>query len=135
MEDRLKGLRKSMENTTFKQLDFSEQHRKQIHEKINKSYENEEDIFLAVLQLLVHEKTGYELAQLLRGRGIQQFEENEGFLYTLLHRLEQTSVIKPSWDHLGDKYYQINDKGRKILRKAEKNSSKQRFVFKEWIKG
>ena len=94
MEDRLKGLRKSMEKTTFKQLNFSEQHRKQVYEKINKPYENEEDIFLAVLQLLIHEKTGYELVQLLRGRGIQKFEENEGFLYTLLHRLEQNGVYQ-----------------------------------------
>ena len=69
MEDRLKGLRKSMEKTTFKQLNFSEQHRKQVYEKINKPYENEEDIFLAVLQLLIHEKTGYELVQLLRREG------------------------------------------------------------------
>lgn len=71
MEDRLKGLRKSMENTTFKHLSFSDQHRKQVHEKINKSYENEEDIFLAVLQLLINEKTGYELARLLRGEGFE----------------------------------------------------------------
>ncbi|EEM06694.1 MULTISPECIES: PadR family transcriptional regulator [Bacillus] len=135
MEDRLKGLRKSMENTTFKHLSFSDQHRKQVHEKINKSYENEEDIFLAVLQLLINEKTGYELAQLLRGRGIRKFEGNEGFLYTLLHRLEQNRFIQSSWDHSGAKYYQLNDKGRKILRKAEKNSAKARFILKELVQG
>lgn len=133
MEDRLKGLRKSMENTTFKHLNFSEQQRKQVHEKINKRDENEEDLYLAVLQLLIHEKTGYELTQLLRARGIQRFEKNEGFLYTLLHRLEQNSVIKSSLDSLGDKYYQINDKGKKFLRKAEKGSPKKRFVLKELI--
>ncbi len=33
MEDRLKGLRKSMENTTFKHLSFSDQHRKRVREK------------------------------------------------------------------------------------------------------
>ena len=135
MEDRLKGLRKSMEKTTFKQLDFSEEHRKQVYEKINKPYENEEDIILAVLQLLLHEKTGYELVQLLRGRGIQKFEENEGFLYTLLHRLEKNHFIKSSWDHSGAKYYHLNDKGRKILRKAEKNSIQKRFILKELIQG
>ncbi|HDX9590689.1 TPA: PadR family transcriptional regulator [Bacillus pseudomycoides] len=133
MEDRLKGLRKSMEKTTFKHLSFSDQHRKQVHEEINKSYENEEDIFLAVLQLLIYEKTGYELAQLLRGRGIQKFEGNEGFLYTLLHRLEQNYFIQSSWDHSGAKYYQLNDKGRKMLRKAEKSSTKKQFILKELI--
>ena len=33
MEDRLKGLRKSMENTTFKHLSFSDQHQKRVREK------------------------------------------------------------------------------------------------------
>ncbi|WP_088292345.1 PadR family transcriptional regulator [Bacillus mycoides] len=130
MEDRLKGLRKSMENTTFKHLSFSDQHRKQVREKINASSEKEEDISLAILQLLSHEKTGYELSQLLRGRGIRKFEGNEGFLYTVLHRLEQNRFIQSSWDHAGTKYYQLNDKGRKMLRKAEKDSTKARFILK-----
>ncbi|MGY0693739.1 PadR family transcriptional regulator [Virgibacillus sp. FSP13] len=133
MEDRLKGLRKSMENTTFKQLNFSEQQRKKVHEKINKKYENEEEIYLAVLQLLIHEKTGYELTQLLRARGVQKFEGNEGFLYILLHHLEHTGVVKSGWDSLGDKYYQLNDKGKKVLRNAEKSSWKKRFVLRELI--
>ncbi|EOO14819.1 PadR family transcriptional regulator [Bacillus cereus] len=130
MEDRLKGLRKSMENTTFKHLSFSDQHRKQVREKINASNEKEEDISLAILQLLSHEKTGYELSQLLRGRGIRKFEGNEGFLYTVLHRLEQNRFIQSSFDHAGAKYYQLNDKGRKMLRKAEKDSTKARFILK-----
>ncbi|PFV77720.1 lineage-specific thermal regulator protein [Bacillus sp. AFS059628] len=130
MEDRLKGLRKSMENTTFKHLSFSDQHRKRVREKINMSNEKEEDISLAILQLLSNEKTGYELSQLLRGRGIRKFEGNEGFLYTVLHRLEQNRFIQSSWDHSGAKYYQLNDKGRKMLRKAEKNATKVQFILK-----
>ncbi len=78
----------------------------------------EEDILLAVLQLLMNEKTGYELMQLLRGRGIQTFEGNEGSLYTLLHRLEQNRFIQSSWDHEGAKYYRLNDKGNKMLAKG-----------------
>ena len=35
MEDRLQGLRKSMENTTFKHLSFSDQHQKQVREKLS----------------------------------------------------------------------------------------------------
>ncbi|MHC2832213.1 PadR family transcriptional regulator [Bacillus sp. F9_6S_D1_P_5] len=130
MENRLKGLRKSMENTTFKHLSFSDQHRKRVREKINASHEKEEDISLAILQLLSNEKTGYELSQLLRGRGIRKFEGNEGFLYTVLHRLEQNRFIQSSWDHEGAKYYQLNDKGRKMLRKAEKNAKKVQFILK-----
>lgn len=119
-----------MENTTFKHLSFSDQHQKRVREKINQSSEKEEDILLAVLQLLMNEKTGYELVQLLRGRGIQTFEGNEGSLYTLLHRLEQNRFIQSSWDHEGAKYYQLNDKGNKMLRKAEKNATKARFILK-----
>ncbi|PED33960.1 MULTISPECIES: PadR family transcriptional regulator [Bacillus cereus group] len=130
MEDQLKGLRKSMENTTFKHLSFSDQHRKRVREKINASNEKEEDISLVILQLLSNEKTGYELSQLLRGRGIRKFEGNEGFLYTVLHRLEQNRFIQSSWDHAGAKYYQLNDKGRKMLRKAEKNATKVQFILK-----
>ncbi|MFV8520013.1 PadR family transcriptional regulator [Bacillus sp. SBS7] len=130
MEDRLKGLRKPMENTTFKHLSFSDQHRKRVREKINASHEKEEDISLAILQLLSNEKTGYELSRLLRGRGIRKFEGNEGFLYTVLHRLEQNRFIQSSWDHAGAKYYQLNDKGRKMLRKAEKNATKVQFILK-----
>lgn len=133
MEDMLKGLRKSMEKTTFKGLEFSEEQRRRVHKNINKKIESEEHLHLAILQLLLQEKTGYELTQLLRARGIQQFEENEGFLYTLLHRLEQNGVIASSWDSAGYKYYQIQDKGRKMLRKAEKNNANKRFGWKEMI--
>lgn len=82
MEGRLKGLRKSMENTTFKHLSFSDRHQKRVHEKINQSSEKEEDILLAVLQLLMNEKTGYELMQLLRG---EEFKNSKVMkdLYTL----------------------------------------------------
>jgi DNA-binding PadR family transcriptional regulator len=135
MENRLKGLRKSMEKSTFKQLDFTEEHRQQIREKMHKSTEKEEDIFLVVLQLLNHEQTGFELSQKLRSRGIQRFEGDEGFLYTLLHRLEQKGVVQSNWDHSGDKYYQTNNKGRKILRKAEKSTLMKRFALKELIQG
>ena len=111
-------------------MSFSDQHRKRVREKINASHEKEEDISLAILQLLSNEKTGYELSQLLRGRGIRKFEGNEGFLYTVLHRLEQNRFIQSSWDHSGAKYYQLNDKGNKMLRKAEKDSTKARFILK-----
>ena len=48
MEDRLKGLRKSMENTTFKHLSFSDQNQKQVREKINQSSEKRRHPFSSV---------------------------------------------------------------------------------------
>ena len=133
MEDRLKGLRESMKNTTFKQLNFTEEHRLQVHKKIHQKFESEEEIYIAVLQLLHAEKTGYELTQLLHSRGIQKIDGNEGFLYILLHRLNQKGVIDSSLDSSGDKYYKINHKGSKLLRKAEKSSKRKEFIFKELL--
>ncbi len=132
MENRLKKLKKSMDKTTFTQLNFTEQHRKEIHEKINKQDESDEDIFLAVLQLLAHEKTGFEIAKHLRGRGIRKFEDNEGFLYTFLHQLEQSDYLQGTWDESGAKYYRLNDKGRKQLKKAEKRNRYDLYSRNHW---
>lgn len=135
MEDRLKGLKKSMDTTTLSQLNFTEQHRKGIREKISKSNECEEDILLAVMQLLVQEKTGYELVNFLRGRGIRKFEDNEGSLYALLHQLEQDGCLQSGWNESTIKYYQLNNKGRKLLRKIEKQSATKRFTWKGLVEG
>lgn len=132
MEDRLKNFKKAMNRGEFSQLKFSEQHRKNIREKINKQEESEDGILLAVMQLLANEKTGFELVQLLRGRGIKKFEDNEGFLYTMLHRLEQSGCLESFWStETSAKYYQLTDKGRKFLRKAEKRQKS--LVLKELL--
>lgn len=132
MEERLKKLKKTMDNTTFSELNFTEQHRKAIREKIVKE-ENEETIFLAVMQLLIQEKTGYELVKFLRGRGIQKFEENEGIVYTLLHQLEQEGYLNASWNDSHIKHYRLNNKGTKLLRRSEKQSTTKPFAFKELL--
>jgi hypothetical protein len=135
VEDRLKNLKKVMDKRTFADLTFSEHHQKSIRKKINQQEESDEDILLAVMQLLVQEKTGHELTGLLRGRGILKFENNEGFLYTVLHRLEQSGCIETNWDDSGAKYYWLKDKGRKLLKKAEQKQTKRRLVFKELLEG
>ncbi|MFC0270484.1 PadR family transcriptional regulator [Metabacillus herbersteinensis] len=135
MENRLNELRKSMKNSPFNELEFNDQHRKNILEKIHKVEEKDEDIFFSVMQLLTHEKTGFELAKSLRSRGIKRFEDNEGFLYTLLHRLEKTGYIKSSWDDNGAKHYQLTNKGTKILQKAESKQSRKHLVLKELLEG
>lgn len=130
MENRLKNLRKSMEESTFKEISFSEKMRKEVHKQINLPVESDDVITLAILQLLFHEKTGYELTGLLRSRGFKTFEENEGSLYTALHTLEQKRLIASCWNREGTKSYQIIDKGRKLLRKQEKNSVAGRIAIK-----
>jgi DNA-binding PadR family transcriptional regulator len=135
MEERLKNLKKLMDQRTFKDVTFTEHHRKRILEKTNHGNESEEDIQLAVMQLLVHAKTGYELTVHLRGRGIKKFEHNEGALYTILHSLEQSGCLRSNWDATGGKYYELNDRGKKRLKKAENKQTKQQVVFKEVLEG
>lgn len=121
MENRLNRLRKSLEESAFKELSFSEKMRREVHKQINKPDESEEMITLAILQLLHTEKTGYELTGLLRSRGFQKFEGKEGFLYTILHRLEQRGWIVSGWKEEGTKVYLLGDKGKRYLLKQEKS--------------
>ncbi len=125
-----------MDRTTFSQLNFTEKNRKEIRNKINQQNEREENILLALMQLLVTQKTGFELAQLLRARDIRKFEDSQGGLYTLLHRLEQSMYIRSSWDVTSvAKYYQLTDKGGKVLKKLEKKQTNTRLAFKELLEG
>ncbi|MFC5587377.1 PadR family transcriptional regulator [Sporosarcina soli] len=133
MDERLKRLRNSMDTTTFSQLNFTEQHRGKIREKISKENDREEDVLFAVMQLLVQEKTGFELVQLLCGRGLRTFEDNEGNLYALLHELEQEGCLHASWNESNVKYYQLSNKGRRRLRTAEKQSTSKLFAFNKLV--
>ncbi|MHC0038776.1 PadR family transcriptional regulator [Pseudoneobacillus sp. C159] len=134
MEDRLKNLKKVMDQRTFSELTFTDQHKKKILERA-KQNESESDIQLAVLQLLVQAKTGYELSSLLMARGIKSFQDQEGTLYTLLHRLEQSDYLRSSWDESGGKYYELNDKGRKLLKKSESKQPEKRLAFRALFEG
>lgn len=135
MENRLEKLRKSMEGTIFNNLNFQEEHQKNVRERIQKLKESEKDIFLAVLQLLVQEKAGFELINLLRSRGFQKFDDNEGELYILLHRLEQKGYLKSRWEKTEIKYYQLNHKGNRILNRLEKSQTKGLLALREILEG
>ncbi|MBY0074578.1 PadR family transcriptional regulator [Priestia aryabhattai] len=131
MDKRLKNLRKTMNREVFAQLTFTEKHKKSIREKIKQETHSEEEILLAMMQLLVQEKTGYELVSLLQSRGILNFKENEGSLYIILHRLELKGVLTSSWQEDGAKFYQLNQKGRKLLKKVEEQPLSNHISFKE----
>ncbi|MFD0050937.1 PadR family transcriptional regulator [Actinomycetes bacterium NPDC127524] len=133
MDERLKGLRKSMKKTAFRELQFTGDHAAEIRKKISRGNDREEDILLAVMQLTVHEKTGFVLAGQLQSRGIKKFEDNEGFLYTVLHQLEQAGILQSAWDQ-SEKLYQLTDKGRKVLKKSEKAGKYEQFS-RSWLRG
>ncbi|WP_338752751.1 PadR family transcriptional regulator [Bacillus sp. FJAT-52991] len=121
MEEHLKKLKKSQQRELFHELEFTEELRQNIYRAIKT--EKDEDVVMAILQLLVHEKTGFELLNHLRGRGIKRFDQNEGFLYAFLHSLEQKGYISSQWDKEQNKQYSLNSKGRKLLHKAETKST------------
>ena len=128
MEDDLKNLRKRMKKTRFNELKFTEQHRMTVLKQIQQE-EAEADILHLVMQLLVQEKTGYKLTEQLRVRGVKKFEGNEGFLYTLLHQLEQKGYLDAAWNKGDMKLYQLNRKGRKLLEKAEKEKDRKNVIL------
>lgn len=135
MEERLKRLKKAMENTVFQDLSFTVKTREEVKAKArNLQIKTDEDVILAVLQLLVHEKTGYELTRSIIARGVSNFEKNEGFLYALLHRLERKNYLQSSWQE-SRKYYQLNDRGRKLLEQSEKKLAGRRTALQELWEG
>ncbi|WP_372491381.1 PadR family transcriptional regulator [Priestia aryabhattai] len=135
MEKRLKNLRKTMDREVFTQLKFTEEHKNRIREKITQETHNDAEIMIAIMQLLVQEKTGYQLVSLLQSRGISNFEENEGSLYIILHRLELKGVLKSSWQEDDAKFYQLNKQGRKLLKKLEKQPLSNHVSLKEILEG
>ena len=135
MEKHLKNLRKSLENNEYGELKFTDQHRRGIMQRIEREYESEEAVFLAIMQLLVQERTGFDLTSKLRGRGIRRFEDNEGDIYAMLHQLEKKGYLLTRWDDQKAKHYMLNEKGRKILMKAEKKKTRKGFAYKELWEG
>lgn len=131
MEERLKKLRHSMKKKVFSQLEFTDQLKNNIHLEIRKQVENDEYVYLSVMQLLMQEKTGVVLIAHLRGRGIKKFEDNEGLLYSLLHRLEADGLLGSKWEENEAKLYGLTDKGRKVLKKAEKKFAVKQPYLKE----
>ncbi|ADE70464.1 PadR family transcriptional regulator [Priestia megaterium] len=135
MDKRLKNLRKTMDREVFAQLKFTESHKKSIREKIKQATHSDEEILIAIMQLLVQEKTGYQLVSLLQSRGILNFKENEGALYVILHRLELKGILTSNWQEDGAKFYQLNKKGCRLLKKVEEQPLSNHMSFKEIFEG
>ncbi|CEG25536.1 PadR family transcriptional regulator [Bacillus sp. B-jedd] len=126
MEDRLKKLRSSMQKNTFADLVFTDDLQQEIKRKTLRAFESDEEITFAILQLLIQDRTGFELIKLLQTRGIKRFNENEGSIYALLHQMEKSGLICPNWED-GVKYYRLADKGRKALEQHEKKPASKRL--------
>ena len=134
MDDRLKKLKSESKKAPFPNLQFTERNRKEVMRRI-KMEERQHELLLAILQLLHKKRTGYELMELLRARGFQNFERKEGFLYSLLHRLEQKNYIESEWKEEEVKYYVLDRNGKKLLRKLEVNEYPAQKITEllEWV--
>lgn len=132
MEDRLRNIKHKKLSAD---LAFTEQHRKNILHAIQKEDDQEEAILIAILQLLNEQRTGFELLQLLHGRGITKFAEKEGMLYLLLHELEKKEMISSIWTEDRQKYYQVQNKGRKVLKKVENRRTQRSASLQKCLRG
>ncbi|WP_026677234.1 PadR family transcriptional regulator [Fictibacillus gelatini] len=135
MEDRLKNLKNLRKRNVFNELQFTEEHRQNIYRTIQKEKENDHDVVMAVLQLLANPKTGFEIIKNLRSRGIKRFENDEGSIYTLLHHLVQKEYIITYWDENNIKQYALSYKGKKVLKKAERQQKALSSCLKDLLEG
>ena len=128
MDEKLKHLKQAMKNHTFKQVQFTEQHRLNVMKATNQK----EITVDMILPLLTDARTGYELVQLLHVKGVEMIELNEGSIYTLLHQLEQQGLILAEWAQDGYKYYCLTKKGKKLVQKQAK-SEMNRYTLKNLL--
>ncbi|MDI7742689.1 helix-turn-helix transcriptional regulator [Lysinibacillus fusiformis] len=122
MEERLKGLKKAMNNRTFRQVKFTDAHRQKVNEQIEQL--QDEDLWRVILSFLTQEKTGLELTQLLHIRGVKSIINNEGVVYTTLHAQEQQGNLESYWTVEEEKYYKLTKRGLKILQKQQLQESR-----------
>jgi Transcriptional regulator PadR-like family len=131
MEDRLRNLKKAMKRTVLQDFSFTENHKSSIRRQINQPSISEEGVLVSIFQLLKVKQTGFELNRLLRARGIEKFESEEGFLYMSLHRLEHKGYLHTQWVEPDIKYYQLNAKGLKMLKNLENEGNNEAYFLNE----
>lgn len=122
MEDRLRNLKSTLNESVLKELKFSKNNRIAVMNRINMKKNPKLDI----LQLLQVKRTGYEISRSLFSRGIYRYQFDEGNLYLLLHELEMSQYIAGEWIN-EEKYYVLTNKGLKFLHQIEKQSERPHF--------
>ena len=109
VEERLKHLKKAINQTAFKNVEFSNNHQQNIHKQLQVL-----PLKQMMLSMLAEAKSGVELTQALHIRGVVQVVNNEGLVYSVLHEAEQQGLLRASWLD-GVKYYQLTKLGNKQL--------------------
>lgn len=125
MEERLKRLKKAVEQTAFRKAEFTAAHQHQVHKRLQVL-----PLKQTILSMLIEGKSGVELTQMLHVCGVEQIIDNEGLVYSILHEAEQNGWLMTSWKH-GVKYYQLTKLGKKQLQQDDvsvKLSIKERIL-------
>ncbi len=112
MEERLKNLKKALDQTAFNKVEFSANHQQQIHKQLQVL-----PLKQTMLSMLTEVKSGVELTQMLHVRGFEQIVDNEGLIYSILHEAEQQGWLTARWEN-GVKYYQLTLLGKKQLQEG-----------------
>ncbi|MCE7791535.1 helix-turn-helix transcriptional regulator [Salipaludibacillus sp. CUR1] len=132
MKDPLNGLKKAMDQTVFRNFSFSQEQQEEIKNQIGKQrspsdfteLQQSTGIFLLQSLSLQKGKTGLELLNHLKQTiKSDEFTSQEGYLYVILHRMEQKQVIRSQWvtehGHRLKRYF-IEKKGEKLLQEWER---------------
>ncbi|WP_078380372.1 helix-turn-helix transcriptional regulator [Sutcliffiella halmapala] len=123
MNDPLKGLKKAMNKTVFRDMRFSEKQQENILNSVGD--ELEANIEFQILKSLEAEaKAGFSIYKYLQQHaGREVLNEQEGKLYILLHQLEKRKLIRSMWlDNIDfpTKFYDLEKKGKDYIRVCEK---------------
>lgn len=127
MDDRLKNLKKAMNESVFSKVEFTATHQRRVQQQLNDS-----QLEQRILSLLVDKKSGIELTQLLHVKGVQEIFNNEGVIYSILHEQESKGHIISQWDDAGMKCYQLTNRGLKWLR-SQNREKKTLFARKQQL--
>lgn len=126
MEERLKNLKKAVNQTVFNKVEFKTKHRQQIHKQLQVL-----SLQQTLLSMLTESKSGTEITQMLHVRGVEQIVHNEGMIYSVLHEAEQHGWLSARWES-GVKYYQLTKLGKKRL---QQDNTHEKLSLKELIWG
>ena len=113
MEERLKQLKRAIDQTAFENVEFTNNHQQNVHKQLQVL-----PLKQMVLSMLAEAKSGVELTQMLHVRCAEQIVNNEGVVYSVLHEAEQQRWLKASWID-GVKYYQLTKLGNKQLQQEK----------------
>ena len=115
VEERLKQLKKAIDQTAFKNVEFTNNHQQNVHKQLQVL-----PLKQMVLSMLAEAKSGVELTQMLHVRCAEQIVNNEGLVYSVLHEAGQQGWLRSSWMD-GVKYYKLTSLGKKQVQKESVN--------------